>query len=84
MQPENRPASLRERLINQPPLMWFSLAFLGGIIIASLITLPLWVWLALFVISLFPPILLQLISKRVPNPFGMGQGRLSALIFPIA
>jgi competence protein ComEC len=64
--------------------MWFSLAFLGGIILASLISLPWWVWIILFVGSILPPILLRLIANRAPTPFGLAQGRLSSFILPIA
>ena len=48
MQAVNPPTSLRERLINQPPLMWISLAFLAGIVLASLISIPFWVWIIAF------------------------------------
>lgn len=47
MQTENVPTSLRERLLTQPPLMWFSLAFLGGIVLGWLVSLSIWVWLGL-------------------------------------
>jgi hypothetical protein len=76
MQAANPPLSLRERLTTQPPLMWISLAFLTGIVLASLIALPLWIWIILFVVSIFPPILLRAIANRAPS--------LSSFILPIA
>jgi len=57
MQAANPPTSLRERLTTQPPLMWFSLVFLGGIILGSLVSLPLWVWGALAVFFIILSIL---------------------------
>jgi len=64
MQAANSSTSSRiqEQLTTQLPLMWFSLAFLAGIVLASLISLSIWIWaglsllfllLALF-ISFFP------------------------------
>jgi competence protein ComEC len=47
MQAENPPTSLREQLTTQPPLMWFSLFFLGGIVLGSLVSLSIWVWMGL-------------------------------------
>jgi competence protein ComEC len=44
MQTETASLPLRERLLSQPPLMWVSLAFLGGIIFGSLVMLPAWGW----------------------------------------
>jgi len=76
MQAANPPLSLRERLTTQPPLMWISLAFLTGIVLASLIALPLWVWIILFVVSIFPPILLRVSANRAAS--------LSTFILPIA
>jgi competence protein ComEC len=44
MQAEPSFPSLREQLLSQPPLMWFSLFFLGGIVLGRLVFLPLWGW----------------------------------------
>jgi competence protein ComEC len=38
---------MKEQLTNQPPLMWFSLLFLGGIVLGSLVSLPWWGWVVL-------------------------------------
>ncbi|MFZ5882297.1 MAG: ComEC/Rec2 family competence protein [Chloroflexota bacterium] len=73
MQAEQPSPSLRERLTAQPPLMWISLAFLGGIVLGRLVSLPLWGWgaLALFFILLA-------LSSRLFHPFDVAQGRLSS------
>ncbi|HEU0292736.1 MAG TPA: ComEC/Rec2 family competence protein [Anaerolineales bacterium] len=60
-------SSLYERLIAQPPLMWFSLAFLAGIVLGSLVSLSLWIWLALAVLAIFLLILAQLFAARTPT-----------------
>ena len=55
MQAANSPTSasqLQDQLTTHLPLMWFSLAFLAGIILASLISLSIWVWVALSIIFL--------------------------------
>ena len=66
MQAVNPPSSLYERLTTQPPLMWFSLAFLAGIILGSLLSLSLWTWLALAVLAIFLSIFAQLFSAYIP------------------
>jgi len=45
MQADNPPTSLQERLLAQPPLLWISLAFLGGIAMGWLVPLALLLWL---------------------------------------
>src|SRR5687768_13691926 len=55
MQAANPPISasqVQDQLTTHLPLMWFSLAFLAGIVLASLVSLPLWAWVALSIISL--------------------------------
>ncbi|MEP7137641.1 MAG: ComEC/Rec2 family competence protein [Chloroflexota bacterium] len=47
MQAANPPTSLREQLTTQPPLMWISLVFLTGIVVGSLVSLSIWIWLGL-------------------------------------
>src|SRR5260221_6319008 len=47
MQAANPPTSLRERLATQPPLMWISLVFLAGIVLGSLVSLAIGVWIGL-------------------------------------
>ena len=63
----NPPASsrLQEQLTTQLPLMWFSLAFLVGIILASLVSLSVLVWGALAFFALFPAILLRILAPRL-------------------
>ena len=49
MQAANPPSSSRiqEQFVAHLPLMWFSLAFLTGIVLGSLVSLPIWAWLVL-------------------------------------
>src|SRR5215216_6642213 len=51
------------------PLMWFSLAFLGGIVLASLVSLSLWVWIGLTVAAILLLILAQTVLPRVSTSF---------------
>lgn len=62
MQAANPPTSLWERLNTQPPLMWFSLAFLAGIALGWLVSLPLWGWGLLALLAL----LLALLARVFP------------------
>src|SRR4026207_2251232 len=54
MQAVNPSASSRiqEQLTTRLPLMWFSLAFLAGIVLASLISLSIWIWVGLSIFFL--------------------------------
>lgn len=65
MQEATPPTSLREQLTTQPPLMWFSLAFLGGVVLGSLVSLPLWVWLGIALIF----IVLAILTRVLPSAF---------------
>jgi hypothetical protein len=60
-------SSLREQLTTQPPLMWFSLAFLGGIVLGKLVSLSTWVWIILAVLAIFLSILARALVSRL-NP----------------
>ena len=62
------PPTLREQLTTQPPLMWFSLVFLGGIVLGKLVSLSLWVWVAFAVLAIFLSILSRVFSSRL-QPF---------------
>lgn len=67
MQAANPPTSasqLQDQLTTHLPLMWFSLAFILGIVLASLVSLPIWVWMALSVLFL-----LLAFSTRFLPPF---------------
>ena len=46
------------------PLMWFSLAFLAGIILASLVSLPIWVWVVFSAIFLFLAFITRISQKQ--------------------
>jgi competence protein ComEC len=55
---------LWEYLTTQLPLVWFSLAFLGGTVFASLISLDVLVWIALVVVSLLLIVLSRVLAPR--------------------
>jgi Domain of unknown function (DUF4131) len=65
MQAAQPPTSLLERVTSQPPLMWFSLAFLGGIVLGSLISLSIWVWIALTILAILGLLLANLLAPRL-------------------
>ena len=69
MQAANPPTSTWTRLSTQPPLMWLSLAFLGGIILGSLVSLPFWIWLAGSGIAVFLLILAILLRNQLHSTF---------------
>ncbi|MDI6768637.1 MAG: ComEC/Rec2 family competence protein [Anaerolineales bacterium] len=48
------------------PLLWLSLAFLAGILLASQVTLPVTVWLILAGSSILAAIFLRILSSRLP------------------
>ena len=61
---------LREQLTTRLPLVWFSLAFLAGIVLASLVSLHIFVWITLFVIADILIIIARILSRRRPSlPF---------------
>jgi hypothetical protein len=66
MQAANSPTpSLREQLTTQPPLMWFSLAFLGGIALGKLVSLSIWVWAGLAFFALLLSIFTRVLIPRL-------------------
>jgi len=65
MQAANPPTSAWDRLTTQPPLMWFSLAFLGGIVWGSLISLSLGIWIGLGFLTLFLSVLARMILPKI-------------------
>ena len=69
MQAENSPSTLLERITTQPPLMWFSVAFLGGIFLGYWVSLPLWVWVTLAFGFVFLAILARLTSTKLSAGF---------------
>src|SRR3989304_2049509 len=50
------------------PLLWISLAFLTGIILASIFPLPAWMWFVILVIILLLFVLSRFLSSRFPIP----------------
>src|ERR1051325_70767 len=71
MEAANTPASnrIQDRLTTQLPLMWFSLAFLGGIVLASVISLSVWVWISITVFAIFLLVISQILAPRLPASF---------------
>jgi competence protein ComEC len=69
MQAAKSPTSNRisESLMTRLPLMWFSLAFLAGIILARLVPLSIWVWTGLTVFAIVLLVLSQIITPRIPS-----------------
>lgn len=47
--------------------MWISLAFLGGIVLGSLLSLPVWIWIVLFIFSILFGIAVRILSRRNPS-----------------
>src|SRR5512139_2852252 len=71
MQAANTPRTnrIQEQLTTRLPLMWFSLAFLTGIVIAKLASLHILVWITLVIISIFFVVLSQILAPRLPASF---------------
>ncbi len=64
----SRSGPIPESLVTRLPLMWFSLAFLGGIILASLVSLSVWIWIGLVFAAILLLVAVQLILGRLPSP----------------
>ena len=62
----------------QLPLMWFSLAFLAGIILASLISLSIWIWAGLSIVFL----VLALFIRFLPPLASLRATRSSFYLYP--
>jgi competence protein ComEC len=73
MQAVNPSTSTRipEPLLTRLPLMWFSLAFLAGIIFGSLVSLSIWAWIALTIFSILLLILAQVLVPIPPITFSI-------------
>src|SRR5512138_182570 len=71
MQAANTPTDnhAQEQLIARLPLMWISLAFLVGIVLAKQVSLDALVWIALVVISILLVVLSQILAARLPASF---------------
>ncbi|HSB00988.1 MAG TPA: ComEC family competence protein, partial [Anaerolineales bacterium] len=71
MQAANTPTGdrIQEQLTTRLPLMWVSLAFLTGIVIAKIASLPSLVWIILVILSIFLVILAQVLAPRLPASF---------------
>lgn len=66
METANPPSSnrLKEQLTTQLPLVWISLAFLAGIVLASLVSLSIWIWVGLTILFIALAIFVRIISTR--------------------
>jgi len=80
MQAANPPTTSRipEQLMTHLPLMWFSLAFIAGIILASLVSLPVWVWVAFSIVFLS----LAFATRIFQRPFAIQSLSFSLHPFP--
>ncbi len=58
---------LQEQLTTRLPLVWFSLAFLGGIVLASVVSLHIFVWITLFVLADLLILISRFLSRRLPS-----------------
>ena len=85
MQAVNPPTASRiqEQLTTRLPLMWFSLAFLAGIVLGSLVSLSLWVWIALAVLAIFLSILPGVLAARLHPSSSLLQPFSFILIFAL-
>ena len=64
---ETTPTSrIPDFLTTRLPLMWFAIAFLAGIVLGKLVSLSLWVWVALAVLALLLAILARVFANRLP------------------
>src|SRR5215217_1652273 len=71
MQAANSSTSTRipEPLMTRLPLMWFSLAFLMGIVLAKLLPFSEWVWIVLTLASIALLIISQVLAPTLPPNF---------------
>ena len=58
---------IQDQLTTRLPLVWFSLAFLAGIVLASLVSLHIFVWITLFIIADLLIIVSRILSRRIPS-----------------
>lgn len=74
---------LREQLTTRLPLVWFSLAFLAGIVFASLVSLHIFTWIALIVVSIILIILSRILLPHLPSSsrFSLFTSHLSPFTF---
>src|SRR5215208_5309637 len=57
---------VQEQLTTRLPLVWFSLAFLAGIVFASLISLHILIWVGLVILSVLLIVLSRILAPRYP------------------
>ena len=61
------------------PLVWVSLAFLGGIVLARYLSLPIWAWMALVILFIILAVLARIFATRLHNS-ALRQGSGQAFI----
>jgi competence protein ComEC len=61
------PNRISEQLTTRLPLVWFSLAFLAGIVLASLVSLHILGWIALVVLVNLLILISRILSRRIPS-----------------
>jgi competence protein ComEC len=72
MQTEHPPSlnRVQEQLTTRLPLVWISLAFLAGIVLASLVSLSIWIWTGLALLFIILAILVRIVTARLhPSSF---------------
>jgi competence protein ComEC len=55
---------VQQQLTTRLPLVWFSLAFLAGIVLGSLVSVHLWIWVVLFITADLLIIISRILSRR--------------------
>ncbi|HEU4745715.1 MAG TPA: ComEC/Rec2 family competence protein [Anaerolineales bacterium] len=61
---------IQEQLTTRLPLVWFSLVFLAGIVLASVVSFHIFVWITLFVIADLLILVARVLARRQPSvPF---------------
>lgn len=63
------PSRIPEFLTTRLPLMWFSIAFLAGIVLASLFSVPTWVWIVLALVGISLLVVSQALNPTLPPGF---------------
>src|SRR5688572_30822449 len=58
---------IQEQLTTRLPLVWFSLAFLAGVVFASLVALHILGWVALIIVSMLLILAARILPPRYPS-----------------
>jgi competence protein ComEC len=80
MQTSNPPANPFEKLNALLPLLWLSLAFLAGILLADQVQISTWTWIGLGLAAFFLALLIRLVfARRAAQPGRLTNTFLAAL-----